>query len=83
MNLKEALNRVEQLQTSINLKDLRMEILEKENRRLKLSLEHRKRLHEETREDLKSVIDRLTLLIGLRDPALLKQMTAIRDRFDL
>lgn len=71
-------SRLDELETSLKLKDLRLDILEKENERLKLSLVHRKKLHSEAEAELKIVIDRLTLIIGLRDPSLLKQMEQIR-----
>ena len=75
--------KLEALETSIKLKDLRLDIIEKENKRLHLSLEHRKKLHVDAVAELKSVIDRLTLLIGIRDPALLKSMEDLRKRLEV
>lgn len=76
----ESVDSVKALEQSLKIKDLRLDILEKENRNLKLRLEHRKKLHDNTLEELKTVIDRLSLIIGLRDPSLLKEMQVIRER---
>jgi len=75
--------RLEGLEQSLKIKDIRLDYLEKENKNLKTRLDHRKKLHFETIEELKIVIDRLSLLIGLRDPALLKQMEEIRNRLEV
>jgi len=66
------------LQNSISVKDVRLDILEKENKHLKTRLEYRMLRHHEAEAGLKTIIDRLTLVIGLKDPKLLDQMQEIR-----
>lgn len=68
------------LEQSLRLKDIRLDILETENRRLKEKLEHRKNLHEIIQAELKIVLDRITMIVGLRDPSLIKSMEEIRRR---
>jgi hypothetical protein len=71
------------LENSLTVKDIRMGILEKENNNLKMRLEHRKKLQDETLAELKIVIDMLTVTLGLKDPKLIKRMNEIRDRLDI
>lgn len=82
-HILETSSRLDALEQSIKIKDIRLDILEKDNRSLKMRLDHRKKLQFETKEELKIVIDRLSLIIGLRDPALLKQMEEIRNRLEV
>lgn len=82
-HILETSSRLEGLETSIKIKDIRLEIVEKELKHTRLLFENRKKLHSEAVIELKTVIDRLSLIIGLRDPALLKSMEEIRNRLEV
>jgi hypothetical protein len=82
-HILETSSSLQALETTIKLKDIRLEILDKDNKHLKMRLDHRVRLHSDAVVELKTIIDRLTLLIGLRDPGLLKSMQEIRERLEV